>query len=83
MDVALGIAVAGTVVAVTGTLVEVSTAGTVVFVGWGTAVVSGGVMFIDRSHARVTTINREINKKSFFTIVLCMAKFPFMHNDSK
>jgi uncharacterized membrane protein YdjX (TVP38/TMEM64 family) len=59
-----------------GVVVGGSITGTVVLAGVGTSLV--GEIFTDTSHARVMTINRERNKKNFFTIVLCMFEFPFM-----
>jgi len=65
----------------TGTWVGVTETGMIVFVGRGSGLAEGATA-TDRSHARVTMLNREKNKKIFFTIVLYMVEFPFGFNHS-
>jgi len=47
------------------------------FVGREAGLVEGATVTV-RSHAMAMTMNMEINKSGLFTIVLCMAEFPFM-----
>jgi hypothetical protein len=59
--------------------VGASVAGTNVFAG-NEVGPAGGAIDTDKSHAMDMTINRERNKRTFFTIVLCIVKFPFILN---
>jgi hypothetical protein len=68
---------------------EMNTSGVVVGgsikTGVSTAVgtVLVGPIFTNTSHANVTMMKSERNKKDFFTIVLCMVAFPFMIDHSQ
>jgi hypothetical protein len=77
--VGLGTGVAASVVGEGEICVGASVAGTTGFVGNGAGLV-GDATVTDKSHARDITINRERNKRTFFTIVLCILKFPFILN---
>jgi hypothetical protein len=77
--VGLGIRVAALSVGEAAIWVGASVAGTNVFAGNEVGLV-GGAIDTDKSQARDITINRERNKRTFFTIVLCIVKFPFILN---
>jgi hypothetical protein len=57
--------------------VETPVAGIMVFVGRGAGPVEGATD-TDMSQAMATRMNREISKRLFFTIILCMVRFPFV-----